>query len=98
MRQSEGAEAEGGVITRTLCERTEKMLESLREAAQAYRVHLVTHAHIDMDWMWDYSETANVTVDTVRAMLDLMEEYPQFTFSQSQAAVYEILEKYAPPS
>lgn len=91
-----GADAEGGVITRSLCEATEKMLEPLREAAHAYRVHLVAHAHIDMDWMWDYAETANVTVDTVRTMLDLMEEYPKFTFSQSQAAVYEILEKYAP--
>ena len=29
-------------------------------------------------------------------MLDLMKEYPQFTFAQSQASTYRIIEEYAP--
>ncbi|NLG48543.1 MAG: hypothetical protein GX552_00360 [Chloroflexi bacterium] len=37
-----------------------------------------------------------VTVDTFRTMLDLLEEFPEFHFSQSQASVYAIVEKYAP--
>ena len=40
--------------------------------------------HIDMNWMWGYQETAAVTVDTFRTMLDLMNEYPEYKFSQSR--------------
>jgi alpha-mannosidase len=49
-----------------------------------------------MNWRWGYQETASVTVDTFRTILDLMKEYPDLTFAQSQAATYEIIEKYAP--
>ena len=52
--------------------------------------------HIDMNWMWGFQETAALTVDTFRTMLELMERYPDFTFSQSQASVYHILETYYP--
>jgi alpha-mannosidase len=34
----------------------------------------VGHAHIDMNWMWGYDETASITLDTFRTMLDLMNE------------------------
>ena len=37
-----------------------------------------------------------MTVDTFETMLQLMEEYPQFKFSQSQASVYRNLEEYYP--
>lgn len=46
--------------------------------------------------MWGYNETAAVTVDTFRTILDLMREYPEFTYAQSQASTYEIIEKFRP--
>jgi alpha-mannosidase len=49
-----------------------------------------------MNWMWDYAETVAISLDTFRTMLNLMNEYPDFKFSQSQASVYEIVEKYDP--
>jgi alpha-mannosidase len=49
-----------------------------------------------MNWMWGYQETTSVTVDTFRTVLDLMAEYPDFTYAQSQASTYEIIEQYAP--
>lgn len=49
-----------------------------------------------MNWLWAYDETAIVTIETFRTMLQLMKEYPQFTFLQSQASVYKITEEYAP--
>ncbi|MDR1420130.1 MAG: glycosyl hydrolase-related protein, partial [Treponema sp.] len=54
------------------------------------------HAHIDMNWMWGYNETVSVTLSTMRTMLDMMREFPDFTFSQSQASVYRIVEKFDP--
>lgn len=83
-------------ISPALAEKAEGILMPIAPAAKAYRVHLVAHAHIDMNWMWGYQETAAATADTFRTMLDLMERYPEFRFSQSQASTYEIVEKYLP--
>ena len=49
-----------------------------------------------MNWMWGFHETVGTTIDTFRTMLQIMKEYPQFRFSQSQASVYRILERFAP--
>lgn len=85
-----------GAITRQMAEKAEEALMELSQAAKQYRTYCVAHAHIDMNWMWGYQETASITVDTFRTMLTLMREYPQFTFSQSQASVYHIIEEYYP--
>ena len=53
-------------------------------------------AHIDMNWMWSWPETVAVTNDTFATVLRLMDEFPQFRFSQSQASVYAIIEEYNP--
>lgn len=74
----------------------EKTLSPLGAAAKEYTVHLVGHGHIDMNWMWSWPETVGATLDTMRTVLRLMEEYPQFTFSQSQATIYQILQQHAP--
>lgn len=87
---------EHGAITRELTEQVEKELEPMQDAAKQYRVLLIGHAHIDMNWMWGFQETASVTVDTFETMLQLMDEYPQYTFAQSQASVYAIIEEYYP--
>ena len=90
------SEDEGGVITASAAAEAEKMLLPLSDAAKSYRVHCVSHAHIDMNWMWGFQETASIAVDTFRTVLDIMKEYPEFTFAQSQASTYKIIEDYAP--
>ena len=87
---------ENGAITREIALEVEALLAPMASLAKSLRVLLVGHAHIDMNWMWGFQETAALTVDTFKTMLQLMEEYPQFTFSQSQASVYRIVEEYAP--
>jgi alpha-mannosidase len=47
--------------------------------------------------MWSWPETVAVTNDTFQTMLTLMDEFPEFIFSQSQASVYELIERYNPP-
>jgi len=85
-----------GVIDRDITMAFEEILAPMGEAAKQYKLHMVAHAHIDMNWQWGYQETVHVTLDTFRTMLRLMEEYPQFTFSQSQASTYQICEEYDP--
>ncbi|MDR2618042.1 MAG: glycosyl hydrolase-related protein [Treponema sp.] len=74
----------------------EAALASLAAEAKSFEFLCVAHAHIDMNWMWGYNETVSVTLATMETMLDMMDEYPSFTFSQSQASVYRIIEEFAP--
>lgn len=76
--------------------RIEASLAHLSEAAKSLTAHCVSHAHIDMNWQWGYQETVAVVIETFRTMLMLMREYPEFTFAQSQASVYRIVEEFAP--
>ena len=83
-------------ITDPVAKEAEKKLEFMSAIAKKTKVICVSHAHIDMNWMWGYQETAAITVDTFRTVLNLMDEYPDFTFSQSQASVYKIIEDHDP--
>jgi len=74
----------------------EDLLAPLAATAKQYTVHCVGHAHIDMNWMWSWPETVSVTVDTFGTVLRLMEEFPAFCFSQSQASTYRIIQEYRP--
>ena len=88
--------ADEHTISRSTAEAVENSLADLSPAAKSLKIYCIAHAHIDMNWMWGYHETASVTVDTFRTMLDLMKEYPSFTFAQSQASTYKIVEDFAP--
>lgn len=83
-------------LTDDACRRAEERLLPFSSRAKAYRLHCVAHAHIDMDWMWGLHETVDTVLATFRTMLDLMDAYPTFTFSQSQCAVYRLTEFYDP--
>ena len=90
------AMAEEGVLTRSVCQEAEELLLPCRDAAKEYKLILAGHAHIDMDWMWSYHETVALTLSTFRTVLNLMNQYPEFCFSQSQASVYKMVEEYDP--
>lgn len=87
---------EDGVLTCAVCRRGEELLLPLHDAAKEYKLILAGHAHIDMDWMWSYHETVASALATFRTVLNLMEQYPHFHFSQSQASVYQMVEEYDP--
>jgi len=74
----------------------EKTLAPVGKLAKTYTIHCVGHAHIDMNWMWSWPETVAVTGDTFLTVLKLMEEFPDFCFTQSQASVYAIAKDYLP--
>ena len=85
-----------GMISRKSAENAEKIIIELSEEAKSYEVICTAHAHIDMNWMWGYAETVAITLDTFRTMLDLMREYPDYKFSQSQASVFSIVDEFDP--
>ena len=85
-----------GCLTDQVCRSAEEKILDLSETAKTYDLIYVSHAHIDMNWMWGYQETVAATLATFRSVLHMMEEYPEFTFMQSQASVYRIVEEYDP--
>ena len=74
----------------------ETLLKPLAEKAKSYSVYGIGHAHIDMNWMWSWPETVGVVIDTFTTVLRLMQEFPEFRFTQSQAEIYAIVEEHAP--
>jgi alpha-mannosidase len=90
------SQASAGAITRETVEETEEKLQALSAEAKGFTILCAAHAHIDMNWLWRFDETVAVALDTFRTMLTLMTEYPAYTFSQSQASVYRIVEEHDP--
>jgi len=64
--------------------------------AKEYTAHLIAHSHIDMNWLWPMAETVEVCQRDFKAMDGLMARYPEFRFSQSQAATYRAVEETQP--
>ena len=70
-------------------------LEPLRPAMQKVTVHLSGNSHIDAAWLWPWTETVDVVKRTFSTALQLMNEYPQYTYTQSAAAYNEwVAQKY----
>jgi alpha-mannosidase len=70
-------------------------IEALKPLLQQATMHLTGNAHIDAAWLWPWTETVDVVKRTFGTALQLMNEYPDYTFSQSAAAYNEwIATKY----
>jgi alpha-mannosidase len=70
-------------------------LELLKPLLQQVTFHLTGNAHIDAAWLWPWTETVDVVKRTYGTALQLMYEYPDYTFTQSAAAYNEWLaQKY----
>jgi alpha-mannosidase len=70
-------------------------LEALKPLLQQATYHLDGNGHIDAAWLWPWSETVDVVKRTFGTALQLMYEYPGYTYSQSGAAYSEwMADKY----
>ncbi|MFP5206252.1 MAG: glycoside hydrolase family 38 C-terminal domain-containing protein [Acidobacteriota bacterium] len=70
-------------------------MEALRPLLQQATFHLDGNAHIDAAWLWPWTETVDVVKRTFSTALQLMYEYPGYTYTQSAAAYNEwMADKY----
>ena len=70
-------------------------LQVLKPWLQQFNIRIVGNSHIDMAWLWPWTETVEVVRNTFQSVLDLMREYPDFKFTMSSARTYEWMqEKY----
>lgn len=70
--------------------------EPLRTYAKHDTVQAVAYAHLDFIWLWNWPETLQAARDTFRQMLEFMDAFPQFTFSYTNPALFEALEREDP--
>jgi alpha-mannosidase len=71
-------------------------LQLLNPWLKQFTIRAVGNSHIDMAWLWPWTETVEVVRNTFRSVLDLMNEYPDFKFTMSSARTYEWMEEKYP--
>ena len=74
-------------------------LEDLKAVASIGKradVYYVGHAHIDMNWLWTWPETIDVCQRTWTSATNLMLQFPDFCFVQSQPGAYAPIEEGFP--
>jgi len=70
-------------------------LEAMKPLLGQGVFHVVGQSHMDAAWLWPWTETVDVVRRTFQSSLQLMYEYPQYTYSQSAAQYYEwMAQKY----
>ena len=62
-----------------------------------YTAHVVGYAHMDMAWLWRWEESIyDIMYNTFRNQLELMDQFPDYTYAQDQAVVLDMMEHYYP--
>ncbi len=59
-------------------------------------VYAAGHAHIDVAWSWPLEQTRRKARHTFQSVLKLMEQFPDFKFTQSQPQLYDFVRNDAP--
>ena len=71
-------------------------LETLKPWLRKFTIDAVGNSHIDMAWLWPWTETVEVVRNTFRTALDLMREYRDFHFTVSSARTFSWMEEKYP--
>jgi len=77
-------------------EKARSILSRASQSAKEFNVHLIGHAHIDMNWLWPWKDTVETINGTFTTLVDLMNRSPELHFSQSQAVTYRVAEEEYP--
>lgn len=77
-------------------QRAQAKLKALDPWLKQFTIRAAGNSHIDMAWLWPWTETVEVVRNTFRSALDLMREYPDFKFTMSSARAYVWMEEKYP--
>ncbi|KAJ2763356.1 Glycoside hydrolase, 38 vacuolar alpha mannosidase, partial [Coemansia nantahalensis] len=62
----------------------------------SHQVYAIGHCHIDTAWLWPFAETRRKTARSWSTQLTLMESFPEYRFTASQAQQFEWLKQDYP--
>jgi alpha-mannosidase len=87
----------------------EEFYESLEPATQVLKdgikkaglptgavIHATGHAHIDVAWLWTLGQTHRKAERTFHSVIRLMEQFPDYHFTQSQPQLYQFIKEDQP--
>ena len=63
---------------------------------QPKQVHLISNAHLDPIWQWQWEEGLAAALSTFRTAADFCEQYEGFIFNHNEALLYMWTEEYEP--
>jgi len=76
-------------------QKSQAQLQALQPWLRQFTIRAIGNSHIDMAWLWPWTETVEIVRNTFQSVLDLMREYPDLKFTMSSARTYEWMqEKY----
>lgn len=73
---------------------SQRILTASQQKSQQFL--LSGHSHLDLGYLWPIKETRRKALRTFSSMLALMDEFPEFTFFQSQTVLYEWVQQDDP--
>ena len=73
-----------------------KELKDFSATIKKDTLHMIGQSHIDIAWLWRWQETVDVSRRTFQSALGFFDKVPEFKYIQSQAAVFEWMEKDYP--
>ena len=79
-----------------------RSLSQLRQTLQSQipppptQIYFLSHAHLDMAWLWTVNETWQVAQRTFTSVLNLQQEFPELTFCHSTPALYAWIQQHRP--
>ncbi len=56
----------------------------------------ISHAHLDLAWLWPVADTWQAAERTFRSVLDLMRRWPELRFAHSTPALYAWMQHHRP--
>ena len=76
----------------------DNLRQGIAKAGPPLDVELIAagHAHIDVAWLWTLAETRRKAGRTFQNVLRLMEQFPDYHFTQSQPQLYDYLQQDYP--
>lgn len=75
----------------------QREIVTLRPWMKEYKIWAVGNSHIDLAWLWPWTEALAVVRDTFTTVLQLMRDYPGFIYTQSSSQDFAWLEHRYPP-
>lgn len=72
-----------------------KLLGEIKYVPQSEIIY-TSHSHIDVAWLWRIRESVRKGARTFSNNMTLMDKYPEMTFAQSQAVLYDMMKRYNP--
>lgn len=70
--------------------------QQLAQLPKPAALQLLSHAHLDLAWLWPVADTWQAAVRTFESVLGLMKNHPQLCFGHSTPALYHWLELHRP--